>query len=155
MKRLFLLLTIIIGSMAAQAQTPDSANPKLLKFDAPITISLADKFGMQRAATFTGFFYNLETETLALRWRVYYFKSGQPVLLIGNGKGYEEKEQIADKHVFVDLTGSIIDTAGHPGPYMAEIDFYKMIAELGTGQQNATINQLIRQAGMRPGKWKE
>lgn len=150
-----ILLLISICSIAAKAQTPDSSNPKLLRFNAPINIALPDKYGMQRTATFYGFFYNLETQSLALRWRIYYTQGGQPVALIGAGKGYEEREQIADQHVFVDLTGNIIDTTNHPGPYMMEIDFYKMIAELGTGQQNATINQLIRQAGMRPGRWKE
>jgi hypothetical protein len=130
------------------AALPD---PRLQRFEAPIIIDLPAKFGFTRKAEFRGFFYNLDNLTLSLRWRVRYYSDTVQVRLFG--LNFEDKEQIAAMGTFVDMTGTIIDTTGHPGPFWHEIEFYKMVAEQGAG--GATINDLIRAAGMRPGRWKD
>lgn len=152
MKKLLLIALLYAGQAHAQI-TQDSTDKRLLRYDTAIVISLEPKFGLQRSATFKGFFYNLETQTLALRWRVTYSRDGKPVSIFG--KGYEDCEQIADRSIFVNMNGEQIDTTGYQGAFMYEIDFYKLIANRGTGPQNATINQLIIQAGLKPGRWKE
>jgi hypothetical protein len=149
---LFTLLLLVTGTAFAQLTT-DSVQPNRLHYDTVITVPLEPKFGLQRTATFQGFFYNLETNTLALRWRLRYYKEGEPVLIFG--KSHEDREQIADAFTFVDMNGNIIDTTGYTGLFISEIDFYKMIANRGTGPNNATINQLIIQAALRPGRWKD
>ena len=98
-----------------------------------------------------GFGYNLENESLALRWRIRYFKDGEPVQLFG--KDYEDRIQLADNATFVNPQGQVIDTTGHSGPYFRQFDFYRMVANGGMG--GLSINQMIIAAGMLPGRWKE
>ena len=147
MKLLTLFLLISFAGYGQLSQ--DTTDTRLLRYDSAIVIPLPAKNGIERQAKFVGFSYNLETNQLHISWRVTY--NG----LEFYGKDSELKYQIADAQTFVNLQGAIIDTTGHPGPFISEIDFYKLIAQRGTGVQNATINQLITQAGMRPGKWKD
>jgi hypothetical protein len=152
MKRLLFLF--LVFSITANSQiTQDTADARLLRYDTTVTIPLSDKYGLQRIAKFRGFSYNLESQQLHIIWHIMYKQGNQTVSLFG--KDYELKYQIADAETFVNMAGEIIDTTGHAGPFIREIDFYKLIANRGTGAQNATINQLILQAGLRPGKWKE
>jgi len=66
-----LLSIFLLISTAATAQlTQDTTDLRLLQYDTTITIPLEPKFGLERSATFQGFFYNLETQSLALRWRM-------------------------------------------------------------------------------------
>jgi hypothetical protein len=144
------ILIFLLLSLTGYGQlTQDTTDQRLLKYDTAIVIPLPAKHGIERQARFVGFSYNLETQQLHILWRVTY--NG----LEFYGKDSELKYQIADNQTFVNMQGEIIDTTGHAGPFMTEFDFYKLIAQRGTGVQNATINQLIIQAGMRPGKWKE
>ncbi len=152
MRHILILLLLISTGATAQIRQ-DTTDARLLLYDTAIVVSLEPKFGLDRSATFKGFFYNLETQTLALRWRITYTKQGEPVSLFG--KDYQDVEQIADRTTFVNMQGVQIDTTEYKGPFMYEIDFYKLIANRGTGANNATINQLIIQAGLKPGKWKE
>lgn len=155
MKKILLSLFIFLAGFCASAQfSQDQADPRLIRYDSAIIIPLQQKFGLERQAKFAGFSFNLETEQLIILWQVSYLKDGQPVQIFGKQK--ELKYQVADASTFVNMAGEIItDTTGHPGPFMREIDFYKAIAQRGTGANNATINQLIIQAGLRPGSWKD
>jgi hypothetical protein len=153
MKNIILFVSLFISLSGTSQLIQDSTNQRHLKYDTAIVIPLNDKYELKRTATFQGFFYNLEMQTLSLRWRIHYFKGSEPITLFG--KQYEDREQIADASVFVNMEGALVDTTTYPGPFISEIDFYKLIANRGTGHQNATINQLIIQAGLKPGKWKE
>jgi len=154
MNKLMLSLLVFFSLAASGQFSQDPANSKLLRYDSAIIIPLAQKFGLERNATFTGFSYNLENQQLTIQWKITYSKNGSPVYLFGRNS--ETKYQTADGSTFVNLQGEVIpDTTGHPGPFISEIDFYKAIAQRGTGVNNATINQLIIQAGLRPGSWKE
>jgi hypothetical protein len=148
-----LILLLFIGFGAKAQLTQDTTDARLLKYDSAIVIPLTPKNGISRQARFIGFSYNLESQQLHIMWKVSYIKNGDELEFYGRQD--EVRYQIADANTYVDLTGQIIDTTGHPGPFMSEIDFYKMIAQRGTGAVNATINQLIIQAGLRPGKWKD
>jgi hypothetical protein len=151
MKLLTLLLLISFAGYGQLSQ--DTTDARLLRYDSAVIIPLSPKYGLQREAKFMGFSYNLESQQLHIVWHIRYRQNGEIISLFG--KDYELKYQIADAQTFVNMAGEIIDTTGHAGPFIREIDFYKLIANRGTGPQNATINQLILQAGMRPGKWKD
>jgi hypothetical protein len=143
------IIFFLLLSFSAKSQiTQDTANPKLLRFDSAVIIPLEPLQGIDRQAKFIGFSINLESQQLHIAWEISYLKNGNHIPELGK----KVKYQIADAFSFVDLQGNIIDTTGHPGPYMPEIDFYKLIANRGSG---GTINQMIFAAGMRPGRWKE
>ena len=154
MKKITLFFCLIFAGIAHGQITQDTTAANMLRYDTAIVINLPEKFGLQRKATFTGFFYNIVSEELALRWRVQYFNNGELVSI--GGVSFEDRMQIANQTTLVDMQGNVVtDTTGKPGPFMREFDFYKLIANRGTGAANLTINQLIIQAGMRPGRWKE
>lgn len=150
MKKILFALLFVCGTASAQI-TQDSLNPKLLRYDTTIVIDLLPKFDLERKAQFMGFGYNLEIENLSLIWRIRYYKNGQPVQLFG--KDYEDRVQVADQNTFVNLQGQVIDTTGHPGPFMRQFDFYKLVANRGVDCR--VINQMVISAGMLPGRWKE
>jgi len=154
MKKTILSLLIFFSLKASAQFSQDPADSRVLRYDSAIIIPLTQKFGLDRQAKFMGFSYNLESQQLHIAWQITYMKNGESVEIFG--KKSETKFQIADNSTFVNMAGEIItDTTGHPGPLMREIDFYKAIAQRGTGANNATINQLIIQAGSRPGSWKD
>ena len=150
MKQIFAAL--LFFSFGANAQiTQDTTDSRLLKYDTAIVLNLSPKFELDRKATFMGFSYNIETESLSLRWRIRYYKDGEPVALFG--KDYEDKIQLADQSTFVAPNGNVIDTTGYNGQFFRQFDFYKLVANRGMG--GLSINQMIIAAGMLPGKWKE
>ena len=146
-------LLLIISTALALTATAQETHPLQINFDTAIIIDLPEKMGLQRKAEFMGFWYNLETQELSLRWRVRYYNDTIPVS-IGN-VSYEDKMQTASNTAFVNLRGQHVDTVGIREPVMSEFTFYKMIAQRGTGAKNMTINELIIQAGLRPGRWKD
>lgn len=150
MKKILFALLFVCGTASAQI-TQDGTEPRLLKYDTAIVINLTPKFGLNRKATFMGFSYNLENETLSLRWRIRYFKDGEAVTLFG--KDYEDRIQLADNFTFVNQSGQVIDTTGHAGPFFRQFDFYRLVAN--RGMNGSSINQMIIAAGMLPGRWKE
>ena len=149
MKQLLIIISMAI-SLSATAQ---DKHPLEVAFDTAIIIDLPEKMGLQRKAEFMGFWYNLETQELSLRWRVRYYNDSIPIS-IGN-VSYEDKLQTATNNAYVNLYGQTVDTVGIKQPFMTEFAFYKMIAQKGTGAKNMTINELIFQAGLRPGRWKD
>lgn len=160
MKNILFIFAFIVLCSGCNAQDNDSSynvpiaiNHYHARFDTNIVINLEPKFGLERKARFTGFFYDLDAQQLSLRWQITYHNNGHRVSI--NGVSFENRMQVANQSTFVDFTGNVIDTVGYRFPFLSEFDFYKFIAQRGTGEQNLTINQLIIAAGMRPGRWKD
>jgi hypothetical protein len=94
MKKLLFALLLVASTAGAQI-TQDTTDNRLLRYDTSIVLNLSPKFDLDRKATFMGFSYNLENESLSLRWRIRYYKDGEPVSLFG--KDYEDRIQLADQ----------------------------------------------------------